>query len=194
MKIVSLPTLIFSSIVLSVSGASAGVYIQGVVQWLDTDYDNSIGIGARLGYAFDEMNSIELEFTQTDLTSIDTEFFQNGINTPVQGKADLSIILVNYRFTYPLTERFRLLAGAGIGGTVGKLDISTDSGRDDGTNAVFTFQGFAGVEYFILPQLSVHGAYRLIVFDDFTYKDSSVEVKVDPGNAQVLELGVSFYF
>tara|TARA_R100000027_G_scaffold391_3_gene485 strand:+ start:127 stop:711 length:585 start_codon:yes stop_codon:yes gene_type:complete len=194
MKIVSLPTIILAALGASVSSASAGAYIQGIVQWLDTDYDNSTGIGARIGYAFDEMNSIELEFTQTDLRSIDTTYTYQGDDVAVNGKADLSIILLNYRFTYPLTERFRILAGAGLGGTVAQVDISTQYGDGDGTNGVFTFQGFAGVEFFILPQLSVHGAYRLMVFDDFTYKGDDYRITIDPGNAQILEAGLTFYF
>ena len=194
MKIISLPTLVISTLTFSVCGASAGAYIQGIVQWLDTDFDNSTGVGARLGYAFDEMNAIELEFTQTDLRSINTSYTYQGTDVGVDGKADLSIILVNYRFTYPLTERFRLLAGAGIGGTVAQVDISTKYGDGDGTNGVFTAQGFAGVEFFILPQLSVHGAYRFMMFDDFTYKGDDYSVTIDPGNAQIFEAGVTFYF
>ena len=53
-----------------------------------TNYDNSTGIGARLGYAFDELNSIEFEYTYTDLDSIDTVFIKDGTDTPIQGKAD----------------------------------------------------------------------------------------------------------
>ncbi len=161
---------------------------------MDTDFDNSTGIGGRIGYAFNEMNAIELEFTQTDLGAIDTTYTYQGDDVAVQGKADLSIILLNYRFTYPLTERFRILAGAGLGGTVAQVDVTTRFGSGDGTNGVFTAQGFAGVEFFILPQLSVHGAYRLMFFDDFTYEDDEVEVTIDPGNGQILELGVTFYF
>jgi opacity protein-like surface antigen len=194
MKILSLPTLIISSLLVSVSGASAQVYLQGFAQWLDTDYDNSTGIGGRIGYAFDDMNAIELEFSQTDLNSINTTYTYQGDDVAVQGKADLSIILINYRFTYPLTERFRILAGAGLGGTVAQVDLTTRFGNDDGTSGVFTFQGFAGVEFFILPQLSVHGAYRLMIFDDFTYKSDEVEVNIDAGNAQIIEAGVTFYF
>jgi len=194
MKIVLFPALVLTALVTSVSSLSGAAYIQGVVQWLDTDFDNSTGIGGRLGYAFNEMNAIELEFTQTDLRAIDTTFLFEGSAIPVTGKADLSIILVNYRFTYPLTERFRLLAGAGLGGTVAQVDITTRFGVDDGTSGVFTAQAFAGVEFFILPQLSVNAAFRAMFFDDFTYKSDEVEVSIDPGNAQILEAGVTFYF
>jgi len=194
MKIAFLPALVFAALFTTVNTSSAGVYLQGVVQWLDSDYDNSTGIGARLGYAFNEMNALELEFTQTDLRAINTTYTFEGSDIPVQGKADLSIILVNYRFTYPITERFRFLAGAGVGATVAEIDISTRFGDGDGTNAVFTAQGFVGAEYFILPQLSVSGAFRFMMFDDFDYEGSDFELTIDPGNAQILEAGVTYYF
>jgi len=194
MKIVSLASVAIVSLFASFSSLSAGVYIQGVVQWLDTDFDNSTGIGGRVGYAFDETNALELEVTQTDLRSIDTTYTVDGLDVPVQGKADLTIILLNYRFTYPLSERFRLLAGAGAGATIAEVDIATEFGDGDGTNAVFTAQGFAGVEFFIIPQLSVHAAYRFMIFDDFDYEGSDFELTIDPGNAQILEAAVTFYF
>ncbi|MFP4353103.1 MAG: outer membrane protein [Puniceicoccaceae bacterium] len=182
------------SILISSSGLSAGPYVQGFLQWMDTNYDNSTGLGARLGFAFDELNSLEFEYGYTDLNSIDTVLILDGSDTDVRGTANLNILMANYRFTYPFSERFRVLAGAGIGATIGSIDVTTDSGTDDGTNAVFTYQFFAGAEYFILPRLSVHGAFRLMQFDDFTYSDDNVRVTVDAGDAKILETGVSFYF
>ncbi len=182
------------SILISASGLSAGPYIQGFLQWMDTNYDNSTGIGARLGYAFDELNSVEFEYAYTDLDSIDTIFIKDGSDTEVQGTAKLNLLMLNYRFTYPFSERFRVLAGAGLGATIGDIEVTSKFGTGDGTNAVFTYQFFAGAEYFILPQLSVHGAFRFMQFDDFTYSDDSVRVTVDAGDAKILEAGVSYYF
>ncbi len=182
------------SAVVFTTSAHASLYLQGFGQWMDTDYDNSIGVGARVGYSFDELNSIEFGYTYTDLDSIDTVYTVDDDDVEVQGTAKLHILLANYRFTYPLTERFRVFAGGGLGATVGNVEVTTDSGSGDGHNAVFTYQLFAGAEYFILPQFSVHGAFRYLSFDDFNYEDGDTKVKVDAGTGHALEAGVSFYF
>lgn len=172
----------------------ASPYLQGFGSWMDTDFDNSIGVGARLGYSFDELNSIEFGYTFTDLDSIDTTYTVDGNDVEVQGTAKLHLLMANYRFTYPLSERFRVFAGGGLGATVGRVKVTTEDGSGDGHNAVFTYQFFAGAEYFILPQFSVHGAFRYLSFDDFDYEDGDTSIRVDAGTGQVLEAGVSFYF
>lgn len=185
----------FSAIAaLCISPLEANPYVQGFGQWMDTDYDNSIGVGARLGYSFDELNSLEFGYTYTDLDSIDTVYTVNGDDVAVQGKATLHILMANYRFTYPLAERFRIFAGAGLGATVGDVEVTTDDGSGDGNNAVFTYQFFGGGEFFILPQLAVHAAYRFLSFDDFDYNDGNTSIRIDAGTGQSIELGLSFYF
>jgi|GEM_PF-6221087 len=194
MNIVRLPFLAFVFFLLPAGSAMAGVYLQGFFQWLDSDFDNSTGIGARVGYAFDEMNALELEYSRTDLDSINTIYSVDGLDVPVKGDATINSILLNYRFTYPLTEKFRILAGAGLGATVSDVKVTTEFGDGDGTNAVFTYQLFAGAEFFILPQLSVHAAYRYVNFDDFDYEDGDVTVRIKAGTANVIEAAISYYF
>lgn len=176
------------------STASAGIYVQGFGQWMDTDFDNSLGLGGRLGYAFNELHSLEFGYTYTDLDSIDTVYIVDDTEVDVVGTAELNILLLNYRFTYPLTERFRVLAGAGLGATVAEVEVTTRFGSGDGHNGVFTYQFFAGAEYFILPQFAVHAAFRYLSFDDFDYSEDEVTVRVDAGSGQSLELGLTYYF
>jgi len=186
--------VLVTSFSICASTLGSGVYLQGFGQWMDTDFDNSVGIGARVGYSFDELNSIEFGYTFTDLDSIDTTFTVDGNDVEVEGSAKLNLLLANYRFTYPLTERFRVFAGGGLGATVGDVQVTTDSGSGDGQNAMFTYQFFGGAEYFILPQFSVHAAYRFLSVDDFTFDDGDTSIRVDAGNGQSVELGISFYF
>ncbi|MEM0967206.1 MAG: porin family protein [Verrucomicrobiota bacterium] len=194
MKFARILSLALLSLFVSWGSVSASVYVQGIVQWFDSDFDNSTGIGARVGYAFNDLNSLELEYTYTDLDSIDTIYQEGSLSVPVQGEAKVNTILLNYRFTYPLTERFRILAGAGAGVAVSDLKVTTEFGDGDGTNAVFTYQFFAGAEFFLLPQLSFHAAFRYVDFDDFDYEDGDVTVLVRAGSANIVEAGVSYYF
>ncbi len=189
-----IPTLLTVSFALCASSVAANPYVQGFGQWMDTDFDNSIGVGARIGYSFDELNSIELGYTYTDLDSIDTTYTVDGSDIEVEGTAKLNFLLANSRFTYPLAERFRVFAGAGLGATIGNVEVTTEDGSGDGHNAMFTYQFFGGAEFFILPQFSVHAAYRFLSVDDFTYDDGNTSIKVDAGNGQTVELGLTFYF
>jgi len=176
-----------------VAVAQAGPYIQGVIQWVDLDVDDSISLGARAGYSFWEVNALELELTYTSLNQ-DRTVFVDGSEFDARTKIKILSILANYKFTYRFTERFAAFVGVGAGATYTNVRVDSQFGRDKGHPVVFTYQGFFGIEYYILPNLSVHGAYRRMEFEDFNFKVNDQDFKVQGSGSNIFEFGATYYF
>ena len=175
------------------TATQAGPYVQGLIQWVDLDIDDSISLGARAGYSFWEVNALELELTYTSLNQSRTVFVE-GSQFDARTKIKIMSILANYKFTYRFTERFAAFAGVGMGATYTNVRVDSQFGRDKGHPVVFTYQGFLGVEYYLLPNLSVHGAYRRMEFEDFNFKVNGQDFTVQGSGSNIFEFGSTYYF
>ena len=176
---------------------SAKVGVSPLIQWLDTDFDEGAGYGIR-GFAGGGWGQIELEFVRSSLNSTKEVQFQ-GLNFTGTAEADANLFFLNYRFPYHLTERFAVFGGAGAGATWVDFEYREANGLVEGTgdDVVVSYQLFAGVEYYILPNLSVSGGYKFISFGDSTVEDLAdldVEIDIVTGDSSAWELAVNLYF
>jgi len=176
-----------------VAVGQAGPYIQGMLQWVETDFDDSYSLGARAGYSFMEVNSLELELTYTSLNQ-DRVVFVDDSEFNATTKIKIMSILANYKFTYRFTQRFAAFIGAGAGATYTNVRVDSEFGRDKGHPVVFTYQGFLGLEYYILPNLSVNASYRRMEFEDFKFEVNGQDFSVQGGGSNIFELGSTYYF
>lgn len=175
------------------AGLMAQPYVSGLFQWVETDFDDSNSVGARIGWHFGLVNSLELEYSNTELNQKRTVLV-NGTDVDGEAEAKVHTFLANYRLSYPVTERLKIFGGGGAGVTYLDVDVFTPFGDGSAQDGVFTYALFAGVEFYILPRFSVSGAYRRLEFGDVEVEEQGFDITVETGGANVFELAATFYF
>ncbi|MGF1531978.1 MAG: hypothetical protein ACFCU4_11550 [Puniceicoccaceae bacterium] len=189
------PVSVFALSFLLAGSAAANTFsISPFLQWLDTDLAQNTGFGARGGVAL-PIGRIEVEWSRTDLNSEKSVEFA-GFEVSGVGDGTANLFFLNYRFTQAFTDRIAAFAGAGAGGTFVEFEFESRDGRfkGDGNDLIFTYQFFAGVEFYILPKLSISGGYKWVSFDDSVVEDRGFEVEIITGNSSAWEAALTFYF
>jgi opacity protein-like surface antigen len=155
-----------------------------------TNYDVGWLAGASAGYAWDRWNqgfATEFEFT----------FRQNHIDriatsTPLTVGGDLHSynIMLNGYYRFKNSTPFTPYIGGGLGEASIALNNTRsvsglNTGPFSGTDAVFAYQGIAGVSYPIAPHLGLAAEYRYFatVRPGFQQTVAGQEVKISPDYA-----------
>lgn len=125
------------------------------------DYDNSLGVNAKVGYSFHPLGDLEFDFNYLDEFEDDLD----GIEIPamnIDGEASLSIAtyMLVVKGYWPIsTDRVRLsaLAGAGLmhadsDTNLRVLNISYSGSYDDSD---FAWKVGLGADFFATPELSL---------------------------------------
>ncbi len=186
---------ILSLLLASIASSQGNTFsVSPFVQWLDTDINADISFGARAGLEL-PVGRLEFEWASSSLNSEDEVVVEEfAISGTAEG--DANFFLLNYRYSHSITDRFGFYGGAGAGGTLVDFEYRSNDGNfsGDGSDFVFTYTFFAGLEFYILPQLSVSGGYKWIHFGDAVLEEQGVEIEVIAGNTNSWELAVNFYF
>lgn len=186
---------VLAILILSSSSVLANTFsVSPFVQWLDTDINADISFGARGGVAL-PLGQLEFEWASSSLNA-EKEVVVEDFAVSGTADGDANFFLLNYRYAHHLNDRFGFYAGAGAGGTLVDFEYESTDGNfsGDGTDFIFTYTFFAGLEFYILPQLSVSGGYKWIHFGDAVLEEQGIEIEVIAGNTNSWELAVNLYF
>lgn len=193
MKAISRLFILSFVLLTAASTASASIYVAGLYNFYRTDFGSANGPGIRVGTKVAPLHSFELELLSTRFNERQTVEFGN-IDIEGEAKVDILIGLINYRFTYPFTDRFSFYAGGGLGGTYLKADVRTNRGDGDARDGLFTLNLFLGGEFYIIPELSVAAGYRRLMLDDVRISERGIDLTIKTGNANVFEVFATYYF
>jgi OmpA-OmpF porin, OOP family len=156
-----------------------------------TNYDVGWLAGASAGYAWDLWNqgfATELEFTfrQNHVDRIAT----TGTALTEGGDLHSYDIMLNQYYRFKNSSPFTPYIGGGIGESSVALNNTRpvgglDTGPFGGTDAVFAYQGIAGVAYPIAPHLSLAAEYRYFATlrPGFEQNVANRDVKISPSYA-----------
>jgi opacity protein-like surface antigen len=156
-----------------------------------TNYDVGWLAGASAGYAWNLWKqgfATEFEFTfrQNHIDRIAT----TGLPLTIGGDLHSYNIFLNQYYRFVNRTPFTPYIGGGIGESTVVLNntrpaFGFDTGPFGGTDAVFGYQGIAGVSYPIAPHLSLAAEYRYFATlrPGFQQQVSGIETKISPDYA-----------
>jgi opacity protein-like surface antigen len=159
-------------------GGQAGVVflsdsdIQQGPTTLTSSFDTGYGLGLTGGYSF---GMFRLEGELFYKTNAFEETSAAGVSLPADGDMTALGLMVNAYFDFKNNTAFTPFIGVGVGMaqvsikdlTIGGLAIADD---DD---AVFAYQGIAGVGYSVTPALTLDLAYKYTATADPEFTDLS---------------------
>ncbi len=161
-----------------------------------TEQDSGLGATAAAGLVFKRLWRLELEYgyRETDVDKVSA--VQNGVKVelPVVGEFAMNTMMANVALDFRNASRFAPYLGAGIG--LGLVEFSNpafttagipiSAGSDD--DAVFAYQLFGGVGYWVHPQVIGYAGYKYLGTGDARF--TTTTATIDTHN---FELGLRFY-
>ena len=146
-------------------GAGAGWSGQNAIKWQDPfgnsgeihAHNNPIVFGS-IGYKLSDMPfraEIEGGYTWHGLYGFDAD----GANFPSSGHANLSHVMVNGLYDFPIAPLWAITVGGGVG--VGMADYLLETPVSGSlTKDGFMWQGIAGLTYNVAPDVDLFAEYR----------------------------------
>ena len=113
-------------------------------QFRGIDVDSDISVGAAIGYAFENNFRVELEISRRsadidgiagDSPNINPMIPANNQGQRAESNFDSTVFSVNAFYDYPLSEKFDLIVGGGVG--VGQHDVGPFTLRTPGQLGIF---------------------------------------------------------
>lgn len=139
---------------------------------LEVETDEGWAVVGSVGKRFDNSLRLELElgYRENDVDAV----IYGGIPQPViGGDVTQTSLMLNALFDIPITEKFGLSLGAGIGGAWVDLSAGTFVGptfstwlTEDDEGFYFAYQGIAEASYDITSQVELFASYRYHVVSD----------------------------
>ncbi|HEY1612422.1 MAG TPA: outer membrane beta-barrel protein [Rhizomicrobium sp.] len=157
------------------------------------DFNNTAAVNIDAGYRFQMPLRAEFEVRYAD-------FSAKALQVPglpaaaAGGDANAASMLGNLTYDIPLTDRFALTVGGGIGGSSFSAAISDAAGQSRGSEMAFTWQLIAGATARLHDQLELQLDYRYQITDvtdhDFgTFSTLALKDK----DIQTVMLGLRWY-
>jgi opacity protein-like surface antigen len=200
---------------------AAGVYVRGSALYtkpsdlsvtnagaFKASLKNNVGVAGALGYKFSLLR-VEGELQRV---SVGTEAdhvsgtLLAGTSDTI-GKVKETSGFANAYFDFPSFFGLAPYLGAGLGyarvnlDNVARLNTSSTGGtrsviQFSGSDAVFGYQGMAGLQFHFLGQGTIYGGFRLMKKEDITVRDvvANASRTLASGTNRVFELGVAIGF
>jgi len=168
-------------------GVSTGMYLNVGAAWEeDLDITTDFGFGTAINpkLQFDTGIRVDIGYqwamSEHFALQFETGFIWNGVNdlrldtayfgtpsTSVSGNLWQIPVLANLIYNIPLNPGLNLYFGAGVGLTVSWLDLENSN-----SDAVaFAYQGVAGLNYAITPNIELGIAYKFLGTTSQTFSD-----------------------
>jgi opacity protein-like surface antigen len=167
--------------------------VVGPVSGVDAKFDVGIRFDIGGGYRFCEWFSAEVE------TGVIHNYIDEIGAADDLGDTSLANVplLFNAVFELPTGTPFVPFAGVGAGVSFTVLTIDDVGGLDgDDSDAVFAYQGFAGVRYNISDQWSVNLTYKYFRTTDPSWevRNASGDIEVEGARTHAVMAGFTFSF
>lgn len=181
--------------VLGSSNAATHTALRGA----KAQFDLSTGLGGSvaMGLFFKRRFRLEFEYAykSADIEAITGNVAGATVNIPVQGDVSINSFMANAAFDFRNSSRFSPYLGAGAG--IGIVDFENPTFTTAGVtvpassanDAVFAFQLFGGVSYWVTSQVVGFVGYKYLSTGDPTIQ--TITSTIDTHN---FELGIRYYF
>lgn len=140
----------------------------------ETPTSNSAAVNVAVGYKFNPPVRVEAEVRYTDFNVDRPPSMLSRFPGP-KGDLGVTSFFVNGLYDYPLTPRFAISIGGGLGAGLANANIPiTNTASITRTGSGFAWQGIAGLTFVLSNSLEIQADYRYHSIDSTSHDFASV--------------------
>lgn len=171
-----------------------GAGLSGTVTF-DNDYGVSLAVGRSMGIQTSMLSNVRLELEQSHRVSNAAKFIPNtGTAVTLDDETTMQTTMVNGYADFDSGAPWKPYLGLGLG--LGRMSVNSTTLNVDDTQAVFAYQGLAGMTYqpSSMRNAGIVFGYRYLGAMDPTFTSASgSEIDMEYA-AHILELGARLRF